>query len=239
MKSYLGSPSILSPRAAAKGLFPRATATPVRRTYWSGTELTPAQAPRGEPDDERRGAIRVPGVDQVRAAAVVGRAADPLEPVDLHDRPPAAVPGLNRLIHSLVLWIRSGAVGVGVGHIVLPRGRLESETQGEVSSLMHVRIEHPVPAGQGHVSDPLAVLLAARSGGGDRERNRPGGAHQRQRQSQTETGRHRVAAGQIEGVLLVDDVVPVLLPLHLLGRAAVRSEERRVGKECRSRWSPY
>src|SRR3712207_8339272 len=23
------------------------------------------------------------------------------------------------------------------------------------------------------------------------------------------------------------------------GRAAVRSEERRVGKECRSRWSPY
>src|SRR5206468_6265831 len=73
----------------------------------------------------------------------------------------------------------------------------------------------------GHVSDPLAVLLAARSGGVDRERNRPGGAHQRQRQSHTETARHRVAAGQIEGVLLVDDVVPVLLPLHLLGRAAV------------------
>ena len=25
----------------------------------------------------------------------------------------------------------------------------------------------------------------------------------------------------------------------LTGIAAVRSEERRVGKECRSRWSPY
>ena len=31
-----------------------------------------------------------------------------------------------------------------------------------------------------------------------------------------------------------------LLPLYLLPIAAVvRSEERRVGKECRSRWSPY
>ena len=26
---------------------------------------------------------------------------------------------------------------------------------------------------------------------------------------------------------------------HALGEAHVRSEERRVGKECRSRWSPY
>src|SRR5256885_13825971 len=35
------------------------------------------------------------------------------------------------------------------------------------------------------------------------------------------------------------------VPIHILGRAPVhqfawtRSEERRVGKECRSRWSPY
>ena len=29
-----------------------------------------------------------------------------------------------------------------------------------------------------------------------------------------------------------------LAGLHLIG-ASVRSEERRVGKECRSRWSPY
>ena len=30
----------------------------------------------------------------------------------------------------------------------------------------------------------------------------------------------------------------VVIPLLFLGMAA-RSEERRVGKECRSRWSPY
>src|SRR6185295_19593775 len=28
-------------------------------------------------------------------------------------------------------------------------------------------------------------------------------------------------------------------PRRLVGEAFVRSEERRVGKECRSRWSPY
>src|SRR3989442_15182313 len=28
-------------------------------------------------------------------------------------------------------------------------------------------------------------------------------------------------------------------PSHSDGRQSVRSEERRVGKECRSRWSPY
>ena len=27
--------------------------------------------------------------------------------------------------------------------------------------------------------------------------------------------------------------------LHPFGNTVVRSEERRVGKECRSRWSPY
>ena len=27
--------------------------------------------------------------------------------------------------------------------------------------------------------------------------------------------------------------------LHMLGGLDTRSEERRVGKECRSRWSPY
>src|SRR5574340_681029 len=34
---------------------------------------------------------------------------------------------------------------------------------------------------------------------------------------------------------LVEEVIPNLIPLGTL----VRSEERRVGKECRSRWSPY
>ena len=30
-----------------------------------------------------------------------------------------------------------------------------------------------------------------------------------------------------------------LLIVHLVCRLCLRSEERRVGKECRSRWSPY
>src|SRR5690606_40603600 len=40
-------------------------------------------------------------------------------------------------------------------------------------------------------------------------------------------------------------IVPVVLPFvleqapALVGPSAPRSEERRVGKECRSRWSPY
>src|SRR5256885_10826297 len=33
--------------------------------------------------------------------------------------------------------------------------------------------------------------------------------------------------------------VAVTLPSFLAVRTSVRSEERRVGKECRSRWSPY
>ena len=33
--------------------------------------------------------------------------------------------------------------------------------------------------------------------------------------------------------------MPRMLGIWLVGFAAMRSEERRVGKECRSRWSPY
>jgi len=33
--------------------------------------------------------------------------------------------------------------------------------------------------------------------------------------------------------------LPVLVRLPELDKGLVRSEERRVGKECRSRWSPY
>src|SRR5690554_8082293 len=43
-------------------------------------------------------------------------------------------------------------------------------------------------------------------------------------------------AGNLLGVHTALD--PVLFLAGLVG-AAVRSEERRVGKECRSRWSPY
>ena len=31
----------------------------------------------------------------------------------------------------------------------------------------------------------------------------------------------------------------IMVAMMNVGHSAVRSEERRVGKECRSRWSPY
>ena len=37
----------------------------------------------------------------------------------------------------------------------------------------------------------------------------------------------------------VNDVFPWSLLLNALLHTPIRSEERRVGKECRSRWSPY
>src|SRR5260370_19879014 len=40
-------------------------------------------------------------------------------------------------------------------------------------------------------------------------------------------------------VLLRNRIVLVIVALGALDRQAERSEERRVGKECRSRWSPY
>ena len=33
--------------------------------------------------------------------------------------------------------------------------------------------------------------------------------------------------------------LPYLLFVYLFAKCGQRSEERRVGKECRSRWSPY
>ena len=45
---------------------------------------------------------------------------------------------------------------------------------------------------------------------------------------------------QADGVLVRSaDMHNVALPESLLAVARARSEERRVGKECRSRWSPY
>src|SRR5690606_41151004 len=59
---------------------------------------------------------------------------------------------------------------------------------------------------------------------------------------------HGVLAGQgvdddVDGELRVvlgqpALVAPVIVPLATIVLVAVRSEERRVGKECRSRWSP-
>ena len=53
------------------------------------------------------------------------------------------------------------------------------------------------------------------------------------------------AAPEVDPIL-IEKTAPLGLPLLLAGgeevplhRGLTRSEERRVGKECRSRWSPY
>ena len=44
---------------------------------------------------------------------------------------------------------------------------------------------------------------------------------------------------KIENLPDVDDVRVLLDAIESIGAIVERSEERRVGKECRSRWSPY
>src|ERR1051326_6411218 len=50
---------------------------------------------------------------------------------------------------------------------------------------------------------------------------------------------HRAAGETGTGLRARQVVKQVPGELHLVGLGAHRSEERRVGKECRSRWSPY
>ena len=58
-------------------------------------------------------------------------------------------------------------------------------------------------------------------------------------------GNHRVIPIVTGGDEPVEEVeVPEIIPIltlrsSVLFPGAIRSEERRVGKECRSRWSPY
>ena len=47
------------------------------------------------------------------------------------------------------------------------------------------------------------------------------------------------ATNLVTSVITIATPVAVLLVMALGIAAAARSEERRVGKECRSRWSPY
>ena len=47
---------------------------------------------------------------------------------------------------------------------------------------------------------------------------------------------HGTGATDVERMMLFDDCV---FHSDVGGAATMRSEERRVGKECRSRWSPY
>ena len=41
------------------------------------------------------------------------------------------------------------------------------------------------------------------------------------------------------GLSLIAQVVALMLMVGFFSEHTTRSEERRVGKECRSRWSPY
>src|SRR3989449_9848666 len=47
------------------------------------------------------------------------------------------------------------------------------------------------------------------------------------------------SAQQLVDAIQASKQQPLSTLLHALGIRHVRSEERRVGKECRSRWSPY
>ena len=42
-----------------------------------------------------------------------------------------------------------------------------------------------------------------------------------------------------EGKTIMEKIKKRIANLKVAGKLKVRSEERRVGKECRSRWSPY
>ena len=44
---------------------------------------------------------------------------------------------------------------------------------------------------------------------------------------------------EVTAVLIGSDVMSLTKELAEYGADRIRSEERRVGKECRSRWSPY
>src|SRR3712207_6625220 len=48
-----------------------------------------------------------------------------------------------------------------------------------------------------------------------------------------------IASSFSPDLVIVDEMMPIMTGLEMCQRMKQRSEERRVGKECRSRWSPY
>ena len=97
-----------------------------------------------------------------------------------------------------------------------------------------------------HIPARPEDLERARREGEDELRQRaaqtgPQGDSSSEPRRQTVKGRtvrtQRSAASIVLIVLLVILALPLLIPL--LATVIARSEERRVGKECRSRWSPY
>src|SRR2546426_8789284 len=72
------------------------------------------------------------------------------------------------------------------------------------------------------------------AGGGTSGRSRPSGRRNRSSPSGLSEGRLREQGQRVGLLLLVQRLARCGQRLH-----EQRSEERRVGKECRSRWSPY
>src|SRR5690348_10532455 len=66
------------------------------------------------------------------------------------------------------------------------------------------------------------------------EQNSRAREHQHAALAQAEAQQQAIFNSMVEGVLLLDADERV----RLVNQALERSEERRVGKECRSRWSP-
>ena len=59
------------------------------------------------------------------------------------------------------------------------------------------------------------------------------------RHGQTEENMTRIFQGHMPGTLTVEGIAQAEALRDTLRDISLRSEERRVGKECRSRWSPY
>src|SRR5256885_2856924 len=92
----------------------------------------------------------------------------------------------------------------------------------------------------------LVVLLQLTgSRGFDRQRAAALGQFERERNSRVIAMIHRQEGASVLGVpvagsISIDDSEAVLRAIRLTPpEQPIRSEERRVGKECRSRWSPY
>src|SRR3989441_13277344 len=96
---------------------------------------------------------------------------------------------------------------------------------------------------------PLLLLLqgglVVASAQGNRVNLRPRPSSRRERTAAPDVDIVRVRS-DAKNVTILTKAAPILRAVQLLGRSAkdtasrsLRSEERRVGKECRSRWSPY
>src|SRR2546426_12392663 len=94
------------------------------------------------------------------------------------------------------------------------------------------RVEKPKSC-IGSVIEPLALSLGKHVGDEsvlqvlrERSQNVSGFRNPARREGQALEADHRIAS-------------PICEPVIARNDCALRSEERRVGKECRSRWSPY